>query len=493
MRATSGNRRRAAAAGVVSGSVLVVILIFLAVNWLGSRHWSRGDWTHAGLYSLSSVTKNVVKSLKQPVDITVFMTPQSNLYPQVKELIERYRALNGRMINVEYLDPRRNLARAQALVQQYKVNQNTVVFVSSEKKKYVTDDQIADYNYSGQPGAAPAMKDFKGEGAFTSAIIAVTSSKSPKIYFTAGHGEKDLDDSSERGYSQIKDLLAKDNDTTAVWKSLGQSAVPSDADLVVVGGPTSAFLPPEAAALDTYLSHGGRVLFLLDPVIPAAGSPPPDLGLGKLLREWGVKLDDDIVVDPGNALPFIGADTVYANHFGAHPIVDALASLKTAVIFPLARSAEPVTATRAGFTATALVQTTADGWGETDLAHLQSVSKDASDVQPPVTLALAVSQSNTVQPAAPGPASPARLVWVGDSDFASNAELQNVANANLFLNMAHWLLGNKNLVGIAPKTPEQTTLTLSSGQMRRATLLSLLVIPGLAILCGILVWTRRRR
>jgi hypothetical protein len=373
-----------------------------------------------------------VAGLKTPVRVTAFMTHRSRLYAETRELLDRYKALSPQ-IKVEEIDPERNPALAESVARQMDVRKaGTVVFQSGAQKKFVTEDQLADFDFSGMPGQAGSIKSFKGESAFTSAILAVTSAKSPRIYFTSGHGEKSIADAAERGLSDVKDLLGKDNDTAATWDSLGKAEVPKDADLVVVAGPQSALLAPERDAIDRYLSAGGHVLVLIDPVVPHPGGPAADLGLGSLLASWGVKLENDIVIDPGNTLPFIGPETVYANHFGAHEIVDPLASAKMAAIFPLARSVASGTAAHAGFATTALVQTTPDGWGETDLAHLSAVQKDASDVPGPLTLAMAVARGKeTAAPAAPDASAGARLVVYGDSDFMENAELPNVANANL--------------------------------------------------------------
>jgi hypothetical protein len=73
-----------------------------------------------------------------------------------------------------------------------------------------------------------------------------------------------------------------------------------------------------------------------------------------------------------------------------------------------------------------------------------------------------------------------------------NAELPNVSNANLVLNTIHWLIGSSELVGIAPKTPEQNTLTVSAGTLRRIGFLTLLGIPALALAAGVAVWAKRR-
>ena len=334
------SRARAQRLGGSAAAIALAVAILVGVNWLGSRHWVRGDWTKTHLYSLSETTRKLVTGLKKPVRVTVFMDRDSRLYTPVSEILSRYRALSPK-IEVEELDPKRNPARAEALVREFGIRQSTVVFRSGDRKKYVEEDKLADYDYSGmQTGrGAPEMKAFKGEEAFTSALLAVTEDKTPHVYFSSGHGEASLESAERgRGLSDAKQLLERDNLSVAKWESLGKDAIPADADAVIVAGPRTAFLPPEADALAKYVAAGGHALLMLDPVLPAPGSPPADFGLGSLLAANGVKLGTDIVIDPANALPLVGAETVFANHFGSHPIVRSLAEGGIPVILPLERS-----------------------------------------------------------------------------------------------------------------------------------------------------------
>ena len=71
-------------------SVVLGLGILGLVNYIGSRRYARFDWTSSGLYSLSEKTRNVLKELKTPVQVTVFMTPGTPLYPEVDELRKRY-------------------------------------------------------------------------------------------------------------------------------------------------------------------------------------------------------------------------------------------------------------------------------------------------------------------------------------------------------------------------------------------------------------------
>jgi ABC-type uncharacterized transport system involved in gliding motility auxiliary subunit len=204
----------------------------------------------------------------------------------------------------------------------------------------------------------------------------------------------------------------------------------------------------------------------------------------------GVKIGNDIVVDPANALPLVGAETVFANHYGSHPIVRALANEGLPVILPLARSVSKADSAGATFgSSTVLVETSADGWGETSLARLEEqVKKDAQDAPGPVGLAVAVGPAEGDKAASKKP----RLIVVGNSRFATNGTLGNAGNANFFLNSIHWLTGSEKQIGIAPKTPEQASVSLTQGQVRRIGLFSIFGLPALAIVLGVWVWYRRR-
>ena len=49
-------RGRAARAGVSAAAIAIGVALLVGVNWLGSRHWHRADWTKARIYSLSTTT-----------------------------------------------------------------------------------------------------------------------------------------------------------------------------------------------------------------------------------------------------------------------------------------------------------------------------------------------------------------------------------------------------------------------------------------------------
>jgi ABC-type uncharacterized transport system involved in gliding motility auxiliary subunit len=171
------------------------------------------------------------------------------------------------------------------------------------------------------------------------------------------------------------------------------------------------------------------------------------------------------------------------------------------VLLSLVRSVSQGTAS--GYRVTQLVETTADGWGETNLAALRRVDKDPADFGGPVPVGVAVEAEAPAEtpPVAPGaaagtePARPrARLVVFGDSDFATNQLLQaNVGNSVLLANALNWLVEREALLGIPPRKTEQVRLNLTEGQVYTVWGLAVLGLPGLALVAGLWVWARRRR
>ena len=470
-----------AASSVSAGIVLAVALVGM-VNWIGYRHYARADWTSSKLFSLSEKSRNVLKGITSEVRVVVLMTPSTPLFSETKELLDRYKAASPK-VQVEFIDPDRDPLRTKALAQEFGVSSaNTVVFSAAGRKKYVTSDQLAEYDYSGmQMGQAPKMKAFKGEEQFTAAILGVVNPKVPKVYFSTGHGEHDPDGMDGEGYSQLRDAVKRDN-FDVQKTSLLSGTVPADCDLLVVAGPRAPFAEQEKAALKGYLDKGGRALVLLDPVLGNRSRPS---GLEEFVKAYGVQVNNDLVIDPGRRLPFFDLSAVYVNEFRSHPVVDGMQGL--AVLLPVARSVTTATAPGAG--STILLTTSDQGWGETDLAGVlagKPVAKDATDTPGPVPLGVAAQSDKDKE-------NGWRLVVFGNSAFAANQNLGNAGNANLGLNAVDWLAKQEQALGIAPRTPEQVQLFLSATQMRNVLLISLIGLPGCAIALGVAVWWRRRR
>jgi len=488
---------RYGAAGV-AGSILVVALVLMA-NWLGARHYQRWDWTSSRLYSLSDKSLNLVQALDQDVHVVVFMVPGGPLYDQVHELLARYQAASGR-ISVEYIDPDKEPLKTKQLAEKFGVAMaDTVVFEVGDRTKYVTSEQMVDYDYSGmQFGQQPTVRAFKGEEQFTSAILSLVAPEVPKVYFVTGHGEAPLEPAppggaqADRSLSTLAGALRRDNMDTENLNLLS-GEIPDDATVIAVVGPTRAYTEVEIDALDAFLDRGGRMLVALDPLIEPDGTMRPTR-LEPLLAKRGIEVGNDLVVDPSRKLPFFDLSAVYLTDFAEHPITRGLDGI--AVLFTVTRSLAGTSDN-----VRELVETTADGWGESDLGMLlrgDPVAFDEGVDTPGPTAVAAVVEGETTagKPSEDGESGEGdrsfRLAVFGDSDFLTDLDIANAGNQILAVNAVSWLAAREQTMGIPPRDVEQLAFFVDRQQMRIIVLMALLVMPGAAIATGILVWRRRR-
>ena len=453
-------------------SVLAMLAILAGINYLGVRQNKRWDLTANQVFSLSEQTLKVLRGLEAPAKITVFDVAAN--FDRFKDRLEEY-TYQTKQLSVEYVDIDRNPARAKA------ANVQTAGTMVLEYKGRVERISMPE------------------EQEIANAFIKATTGQERKVFFTQGHGEKDPAATDRVGYSSVADALKGDNYAFEKLVLAQSPAVPDGASAVVIAGPQTDFFPGEIDALKKYLAKGGSVFAMLDPgEKPGAGQLP---NLAGLLKEWGVEVGDDVVVDASGVGQIFGAGPTVpvAASYPSHPITERF-NLMTA--YPLARSI--TTATVEGKTAQPVVETSAQSWAEKDLGGLtggQEVSLDAAagDRQGPITLAAAVSAPapDAPKPDAPAggeapPAPESRLFVMGDSDFAANYGLGIQGNRDLFLNALGWLSRQEGLIAVRPRSPEDRRLTLTADQLSRVAILSIFVIPAAIFGLGIYTWWRRR-
>jgi ABC-type uncharacterized transport system involved in gliding motility auxiliary subunit len=483
---------------VIGANVLVQIVALLAVvvmvNWLTSRHYVRFDWTKAGYYKLAEKTKQVVASLKDPVDVIVFLPPDDHrdyiekILDDVRNLLKEFQFYGKEKLHVEYVDPQRDLARAQQLVKEYNLDSpDVIIFASRGHHKYVRLDEMVDLDAGNPEMGENRVKAFKGEGLFLSAIQTVTEEESPKVYFLTGHGERDPQDFDQReGYSELARYIKRDNILVQKWNLLENQALPTDASAIVIAGPHLAFAPTELNALEQYLKGKGRLLILLDPHIQT--------GLEALLKKWGVQVDDDLAMRQAGVL--LGTEMLDVNAVAAdyakHPITAKLSDTNTE--FPYARSVRQAPQTESGMPdqprVTELVKAAPTYWGETDPDTEHATFDPATDISGPLPLAVAVESS---QPhGVDVDIGVTRMVVVGTSRFVDNSSLGG-GNLDFFMNSLNWLLQREQLMAVSPKVPDEFRLDMSPNQQRAVYALVVGGLPLLVAIIGIVVWLSRRK
>ena len=222
-------RTRQARYGTLAAfSIFIALGILVAINYIGKRENKRWDLTASKQFSLSDQSRNYVSKLDAPLTVRVF--DKDINFQQYRDRLKEYEYAS-KQLKTEYVDPDRNPAAAQ----QYKVEQyGTMIFDYKGRSERVTADTEQD---------------------ITNAIIKVVSGQQKKVYFTEGHGEKDITSSERDGYATIVGALGRENYTTEKLVLAQKGSVPDDATVVVVAGPKTDFFPQEIDALKAYLGE----------------------------------------------------------------------------------------------------------------------------------------------------------------------------------------------------------------------------------------------
>jgi len=478
-------------------SIVLVLGILTAINYIASRQNRRWDLTAAKQFTLSDQTIRILETLEGPAKILVF--DRENDFDRLRMRLVEYENVTDQ-VSVAYID----IDKQPSLARQYQIQTyGTVVFEYQDRVERVVANTEQD---------------------LTNALIKAIEGTERTVYFVQGHGERNVRSAERDGYNAIGDALGLDNFLIETLVLAQQPQVPADASMIVIAGPKTDLFEGEIETLQQYLERGGKVLFLVDP--SAELESVQKVNIRNLLRRWGVTLGDDIVVDGSAMGQLLGTDASVpvAADYPSHSITDRFNVLTA---FPLARSVEPTPNETSNLITEAFLQTGSQSWAETDIARLTQTSEvelqeNQGDRPGPVTIGVAVtaaiskstietgnvtlseqgestvapdptSDASTLLESAANPSGDAqnietRLVVVGDSDFAANYSLGIQGNRDLFLNIANWLTQQENLVAIRPREPEDRRITLTADQQLRIFWLSVFMIPGVILGTGIYTW-----
>src|SRR5438132_9366141 len=172
----------------------IILILFLAamVNSIAFKHYQRWDFSHDQKYALSDKTKRFLRTIKTKMRIIVFFSPSTPITADVQNLLTEYQYAAKGKIDVEYIDPERNLSRAKEIFDKYKVvsDESLLVIDYEGRNKTVKASEMAEVDQSGMAiGEGPRVTAFKGEQAITSAMMDLVEGKKNTLGYVTGHKE----------------------------------------------------------------------------------------------------------------------------------------------------------------------------------------------------------------------------------------------------------------------------------------------------------------
>lgn len=457
--------RRTAMYGLHSAMTTVLVLAILGVvNFLAVKYPKKLDLTKSGINTLSDQTEKVFKHLEKPVKFVFWAKVDER--EKLRPLMDNLRGLSSK-VEIEYADPVKDIVRAkQAGI---KAESTLQVFV----------------------GERSQLIEGPNEEKVTNAVIKLSKNTSPVVCTITEHGERDFDSNEPDGYGLVKSALEKQSYALKKVNLVAEGKIPADCSLIAIVGPTKAFFEPEMKLLRDYLNAGGAAVVALDLNLkgPNFDASPE---LTKLLAEWGIDSDLAVVVDPVSQMLRLEATIPIVPTFSKDISITKDMAGHGNTVFPLTRPLRIATPAPNGVKATWLTQTTPNAWGEKDLPGLvKGVAKfeEGKDIRGPMYTAIAVEGK------APGSTAKkdTRIVAFGTSLVSANQWTRFGNNLDLFANSVSWVLEDESLISIRAKEEPGGMVQLSAIQGGLVRLFTVLVVPGIMIVLGIVVWLRRKK
>ena len=457
-------------------SVLLVVGILVLAALLAEWHPMRWDTTSEQTQSLSAVTKALLKEVTKPLTLTVFLPEGAGERQSAKEVLQLYKYHNPQ-VSYRFVDPEREPLKAQQAGYRFAGN------------------VLLDYQGRHQ------MADQTDENAITNALRKVLKGERQKVYFLAGHGERDLDDPKPGGFQVAKKALDNEGYEVESLNLLSRGAVPEDAALVIVAAPKKPLMSTEMQALKAYLEKGGRLLIMLEAF--------EDGGLKGFLAGYGVDLDNGLILDVNQVSQSLGLSAVMplVSQYGPSRITQDFKNLVT--IYPMARplilkkdhpdvSLLPLATT---------MSTSYEKLGKEWIKDEKAAFDAKTDKKGPFTVAAQVEikltpiKGEPTRKGGPEPAGEKKseppegsktfLVVFGDADFAANSFFNLFGNGDLFLNTANFLARAMEQITVRGAGKAQL-LTLKTEQIWALFLACLVGVPLVMLVAGIWAYRRRR-
>lgn len=432
--------------------------IVVVINYLVYHNTKTWDLTEDKQYTLAPETVETLTKLPENVTARAFYTSRAPA-DTAKNLLEQFKQNGAGKFDYTFVDPEKEpVAAEQAGITQ----DATILLTMGDRKQSVTS---------------------ASEENLVSALVRLMNPNTQSIYFLTGHGEKSPEESGNESYATVKRTLESKNYQVATLNLLATNAIPDDAKLLVIAGPRTPLSDAEVEQIKTFQEKGGALMVAMEPRMLTDFGDAIDPLAAYLKETWGVEIGENIVVDTTSQQPY----APYAASYGQHAITRPFQTTTTQ--FPTARTVAASAEAPTGVSLVQLVLTASQSWAETNVEGLmdgntQPQYDEGQDQLGPLSLAVAAENFETS----------GRVIVVGDSDFPIDANYTAWANGDFMISSVDWAVGQEDLINLTPKnSTARVLLSPKASILNLIFLMAIIVLPGLALVGGVLTFIQRRR
>ncbi|MFZ2970793.1 MAG: GldG family protein, partial [Minisyncoccia bacterium] len=306
-------------------SVFIFLAFLVAVNFLALRNSVYFDLTEEKIYTTSEATKDILKNLKDEVDVNFYISKDLpsdliNTKTQLADFMNQYQDIAGSKLKVSYSEPENSPEKVSELAAK---GIPQLQFNVVEKDKYEVKQGFFGAEIASGEGdkekkeSIPMIQSVDNwEYDFISTLYSVSREKKETVAFLSGHEEKEFDNTEllksydiekvkietsgdKKGLYIEKEVATKDE--KGEDKTVTEKVFVDPITLVIIG-PSTKITEEETSVLDEYMASGGNVITMAGAVDinmsqGLSATPISDNGLNGFIKKYGIEINSDMVYD----------------------------------------------------------------------------------------------------------------------------------------------------------------------------------------------------
>ncbi len=517
--------------------VAIIIGIVIVINVISKRIFTRVDLTKNKTYTLSNISKDIVKNLQDKLVVKAYFSdnlpaPYNNLRRNIQDILNDYRSYSNGNLNYEFLNPSSESESEQGEMEKeaakYGIQPVQIQVVDNDKLEVKKAFLGLVFLYQGKQEVIPVIQSMNNiEYEITNMIKRISADKKKKIGFLQGHNEYDY-----TKFQQINNVLNSQYDVVRVDVSKN-NPVPADIDVLIVMGPKSDFPESHKFMIDQFIMRGGNIAWLINKVVPNFQQQIVigDLvktNLDDMLNNYGIVINNDLIRDMQCSAVQVQSQigipiSISYPYFPTVTNIDrenpAFKNIQ-AVVLSFVSSLDISQAAAKNVMVKPLLTTSdksgkAEGFFILNLEQYQNLTKKAADTlfgQKGFVVGAVYTgkfssfyagkeiPKDTAQDANPYSGTKvdfsskeSKQIVIGDGDFANEEQRPPKDNLVFFVNMVDYLADDIGLSEIRGKDSSESPIEETSDATKKfIKYFNLIVPPASVLLIGFFIWNKRK-
>ena len=280
-------------------TILLIFAILIILNIIASQFYFRLDFSEGKQYTLSKATKDILKSLKEPVTVKAYFSkdlPSQLLTTRrdFEDMLVEYGKISNGQVLYEFIDPsvdeKTESEAAQTGIQPVVINVREKD--QTKQQKAYLGAVLSIGNSSEiipliEPGAAM-------EYSLSTSIKKLSVAEKPSVGLLQGHGEPG-----------INEMIQVNTELTVLYSFeeltlTDSTTIPSRFKTIAIVAPKDTIPDYQLAQLDDFLARGGRIFIAINRVngdLQSAYGTAVNTGLESWLAKKGVRVNENFVID----------------------------------------------------------------------------------------------------------------------------------------------------------------------------------------------------